>query len=336
MNRKPPASKPITSLELAKLCNVSQGTVDRALNNRSGISEATRQKILRAAQETGYIKNLRARSLVKGRSMLLGLILFDLRNEFFAELATQVEAHARSLGYSVLIVLTDKDAKAEQDCVRRLCGMGVDGMILFPVSRREEIEPLLATCGKPVVTVGNRLSENYDFIGPNDKAAMADAANFVLQKGYESLLYVCPALAQGDACNLYGQQERLQGFLSSVKQHPSVSYRIISSKDYLSALTAIDFSSEPRTAIICPSDSYAIKLLRALQEQGVAVPQEVGIMGFDHITLSRYTTPPLTTVDYPMREIGACCAQQLIGKIEGEIRQGDRLFPHQIVLGGSL
>ena len=90
--------KRITSLELAALCGVSQGTVDRALNNRPGISEKTRHRILQAAEENGYVKDMRASSLVSGKSGLLGLVLFDLRNEFFAQLATAAEARARELG----------------------------------------------------------------------------------------------------------------------------------------------------------------------------------------------------------------------------------------------
>ena len=85
----------ITSTELAKICGVSQGTVDRALNDRSGISPKTKERILKAADEYGYIKNMHASGLVRGRSMLLGLVVFDLKNEFFSQLATAVEAEAR-------------------------------------------------------------------------------------------------------------------------------------------------------------------------------------------------------------------------------------------------
>ena len=92
----------ITSTRLAAICGVSQGTVDRALNGRPGIKEETRRRILQKAEELGYVKDMRASGLVRGASWLIGLVLFDLRNEYFAQLASAVEARARALGYTVV------------------------------------------------------------------------------------------------------------------------------------------------------------------------------------------------------------------------------------------
>ena len=93
----------ITSVELAKLCGVSQGTVDRALNNRAGISPKTKDKILKTARQYGYIKNMNASFLASGKTKLLGLVVFNFNNEFFAQLTAAIERKASEFGYSLLI-----------------------------------------------------------------------------------------------------------------------------------------------------------------------------------------------------------------------------------------
>ena len=97
----------ITSDKLARLCGVSQGTVDRALNNRPGISPKTKQKILQTAKEHGFIKNQYASSLSRGTSNLIGVVMLNLKNEFFSQLLTSIESTARSFGYTTAIMLSD-------------------------------------------------------------------------------------------------------------------------------------------------------------------------------------------------------------------------------------
>lgn len=162
----------ITSTRLAAICGVSQGTVDRALNGRPGIKEETRRRILQKAEELGYVKDMRASGLVRGASWLIGLVLFDLRNEYFAQLASAVEARARALGYTVVLLLTDRDPARERDSVRRLCGLGADGILLCPAGRGEAYEQWLRGLRVPLVTVGNRLS-GFPHAGVWEEAAMA-------------------------------------------------------------------------------------------------------------------------------------------------------------------
>ena len=322
----------ITSKQLAQLCGVSQGTVDRALNDRPGIKAETREKILAAAKAHGYEKNHLASRLSGGRSMLLGLVLFDLAHSFFAELSTEIEREARRLGYSVLIVLTDKNPATEEACIRRLCSMGVDGLILFPVGKGRAMETLLRTCGRPVVTVGNRLSEHFDFVGPDDRQAMKDATLHAIEAGYRHFLYLCPALMKKECQNIYGQERRLLGFQEALQDHPHCTCEILTQKDDPRLFATYD----QRTAIFCPSDSYAIRLLRQLDEKKIPVPQRVGILGFDGVFLSEYTRPALTTVEYPMREIGVACVQKLVSAIETGNRQGDSFFAHRLIFRESL
>ena len=124
----------ITTLQLAQICNVSQGTVDRALNHRSGISEKTRNYILQVAGEYGYFENTVARC-DKGS---LGIIVFDVYNKYFAEWIMHLEEACRKAGFSPVVMFSRKDPREEKVCIEQLYYMGVKGIVLCPVNKGRE------------------------------------------------------------------------------------------------------------------------------------------------------------------------------------------------------
>jgi LacI family transcriptional regulator len=124
----------VTTGEIAKICGVSRGTVDRALHGRPGISPETRKKIIETAQKLGYRTNFVARSLVKGETKTLGVVAFDLYNRFFAQMVNAIEFRARELGYFIYLTLTNKDAEIEKKCIEHLVDRRVDGMLLCSVN----------------------------------------------------------------------------------------------------------------------------------------------------------------------------------------------------------
>lgn len=122
----------ISTTKLAKLCGVSQGTVDRALNNRKGISEKTKERILAVAKQYGYRPNIHARSIAGGRSMLIGIVVFDLNNQYFSDILMRIEEYCAKKDYSAVVMFTDKDPKKEIECIKNLYHMAVDGIVLCP------------------------------------------------------------------------------------------------------------------------------------------------------------------------------------------------------------
>lgn len=129
----------ITTEDIARICGVSRGTVDRALNNRPGISPKTKEKVLKVAKELGYRPNMIACSLAKGHTMSIGVVVFDLNNEFFAQLLNSIEIRARELGYFTYLVLTQKDPKVEKECLSHLVDRNVDGIILFSINKGDNL-----------------------------------------------------------------------------------------------------------------------------------------------------------------------------------------------------
>ena len=256
---------------LAKICGVSQGTVDRALHHRKGINPATKAHILEVAKKYGYRPNIHARSMSGGRSSLIGIVVFDLDNSFFADLVSAIESALSDAGYHAIITLTHKDPKRELRCIEELYYMSVDGIILCPIGKGEAFENFLHSLGIPIVTVENRL-ETIPYAGIDNRCAMRDATSFVIGHGYEHLIYLMP-LNDSDTVNFYAQDERLKGFKDACAEHP------ISNEIRYGDVPESVLAATPKTALICSTDIYALRLFHTAKRHGC------GIIGFDDLRI---------------------------------------------------
>jgi LacI family transcriptional regulator len=331
----------ITIKQIAELCGVSPGTVDRALNNRTGISEKTKQRILEVARAHRYVPDHRARSLARGRTMTIGVVLFDLYNRSFAQLTNAIERRARELGYVVHLTLTGKNRDLEKTCIRQLVERKVDGIILFPVNKGPDFEAELASLDTPVVTVCNYLSDRWPYVGIDDRKAMNDAACYMIGRGYRRFIYICPPLAFRGQANIFTQEQRWNGFADALRDSDCASVAqpvVIRDKHYVDALRRIDLreAGPGRTAIVCSCDAYALEVMNFLKTEGIRVPEDVGVMGFDNIDTLQYVTPRLTTVHYDMEEFGERAVDCLAAWIEGEAAPDVPLSGYRIVEGETI
>ena len=270
----------ITTAQIAKICNVSQGTVDRALNGRHGIKAETKQKILEVAKQYGYREHIStAPQKIVGQ---VGIIVFNLNNEYFSELITELEYILREEGLSAVVMMSHYDKQYEIECIRNLYNMGVNGIILCSVNNGAEFENYLKLFDMPVVTVGNKI-KSLPFVGIDDFAAMQDMTKRVLSENPENIVYFSPALNYPDA---FAQHLRYEGFLS-----------VAGGKKYsvVTDLEAIKECYDEKTAIICSNDYYALQVYFKAKD--------VKIFGFDNIKALEKYKIPITSVDYPMCEI---------------------------------
>lgn len=310
----------ITTKDIARLAGVSRGTVDRALNNRPGITSITKEKVLKVARELSYRPNMVARSLVKGQTMSIGVVVFDLYNRFFAQLLNTLELKARDLGYFTYVTLTEKDPDVEYECLSNLADRNVDGIILFSVNKGKAYDEFLKSLQIPIVTVGNFVSKNWIFIGANDSQCMKDAVQNVLNCGYNQLIYVSPPLVNRDKVNMHTLEQRLKGFIKGCEESniKDLDYIIIQQQDYKDELDHFCHQNSFKTAIMCSSDIYALEILIHLESKGIRVPDDVGLMGFDNIDILKYVKPSLTTVSYPIENIAIQAVNTLVKCIKGE------------------
>jgi len=307
--------KIISSTGLAKICGVSQGTIDRALNNRPGISPKTKEKILKVAREYGYRPNIHASVIAGGKSHIIGIVAFDLDNQYFSDIIMNIESNCNAQGYSTVVTFTNKDHKKEIECIQNLYHMSVDGIVLCPSDSGDEYENFLNLLNIPIVTFGNKLN-NIPYIGIDNALAMRDTLKGVFEKKYEKIIYVKPKLNQK---NIFAQKERLDSFVQ-VCQEANANYVVTELSDVEQELTA-----DKRCAIVCPTDIYAVKLIALAQKY------KAGIIGFDNIRLIDELGLKLDSVSYDV----SLTAKSIVDYIVNGALAND-FIPHQIIGRGSI
>ena len=286
----------ITTTQLARICGVSQGTIDRALHNRGDINPETRKRILEVAREYDYIPTVQNKD--QANSMLIGVILFDLYNEFFSKLAMSLVNAAKNAGYSVIFQFSKKDYKSERVALEYFDYIGVDGIVLFSVgSDSEEYKNYLRLLKKPLVLIGNKMFD-LPYIGIDDAAAMREVTERIAAKlPSGDLLYYAPILKK-NLHSLNAQRLRLNGFIEAVTSLKK-SYRVATSIDEVS-----DFGG-----IICSTDYYALKVLKRFK-----YTESMIVSGFDNISFLNNLDVPILTVDYSTDSIATECINYILGR----------------------
>jgi len=327
----------ITTKEIATICGVSRGTVDRALNDRPGINLKTKEKILRVVNELGYRPHLLARSLVKGSTKTIGVVVFNLKNRFFSQLVNAIENRLREYNYFMYLTLTNKNPDEEIECLNKLASLNVDGLILSSVNKGNEFIQYLNSIKIPIITITNIVSKNIPYVGINDSQAAKDATNYILSNGYKQIVYISPPLKLLGKVNLFSPEQRLQGFQQVFKDMPkSVKHYKIIKGEYILELDKLLKNNKNKIAVFCSSDVYALEVLNHLKNSGLKVPDDVGLMGFDNIDTLRYVDPSLATINYHIEEIGHRAVDLLIKQIKGEKVPYLTYINHNIIHGKSL
>jgi len=328
---------PVTIMDIAQACGVSAGTVDRALNNRPGIKPETKRRILEVARQMNYRPDYLARSLARGRTMTLGVIMYDLNNRSLSQIINAIHNKAREYDYFIDFVMSDQDPHKEKDHIEYLVNRKVDGIILFPCNYGQDYDDYLATLNTPIVTIINRISDRWPYIGIDDTTAMKQAVELIRQRGYEHIIYICPNLSSRGRSNTYVWEKRLDGVLEGVRQFREEDrLTIVKEEQYIQALEEMDLTSLGKTAILCSCDFHALEIMIYLREKGISVPKDIGLMGFDNIDTLRYVTPSLTTIDYAVKEIGTRAVEALLAQIEGNPSSYVPLLDYKIIQGDSL
>lgn len=326
----------ITIKELANICGVSIGTIDRALNNRPGINSKTKEEILRVVNEIGYKPNLLARSLVKGRTMTIGIVVFNLHNNFFSQLVNNIESYLKLNGYFLYVTLTGNTKEEEINCLDHLASLKVDGIIIFPINQGKGFDQYLKSLSIPIVTIGNMISKHWPFVGIDDQAAMTSAVEYIALKDYKRIIYYSPPLAYKGKVNIYEVEERFTGYKKAVQKQPSIKDSIVITNKKLDQILSIISLRDKKTAILCSSDKFALEIGFFLKGKGVSIPMDVGLMGFDNINMLKYVSPRLTTINYPINQLSVTTCDILIKHIKNEKFSNQNLLPCNIIEGESL
>ena len=295
----------ITTTQLARICGVSQGTVDRALHNRDDINPETRARILEIAKEYDYRPNIQMDN--QAGSMLIGVVLFDLFNEYFSKLAMSLVKEARKFGYSIIFQFSEKEENNEKKALEYFDYIGVDGIVLFSVgSDNEEYKNYLHSLKKPIVLIGNKLFD-LPFVGIDDMKAMSDLSRkFAENMPSGDILYFAPVLKK-QLHSSNAQRMRLAGFVQAMKTLKK-SYRIVTDVEELSNCAGI----------ICATDYYVLQALKHLGN-----PKNVHIAGFDNISVLKDIPVRVLSVEYSTDKIAEETINYILGrKYTSEVEHG--------------
>lgn len=324
----------VTMQDVAERAGVSQPTVSLVLgdNPEARVADATRERVLEAARELGYRPNLLARGLVRRRSYALGVVVPDLSNPFFADVVSGVEAVAAEEGYAVLLC-EGRHVSAERH-LEELRSRLIDGVILDAAGESEV--PAERLEGLNLVLI-DEPTDRWPGVASDAEAAGRLAAEHLLALGHRRLAFLGPASPS------HAFRFRERGFVRRLAREgielPSALLRRVppTAEGGVRGMTELLGLPEPPTGVFCADDLVAVGALKACLAAGRSVPGEVSLVGCGDVELARLTTPELTTVHVPAREMGARAARLLVRRLEGgEVRpRATRPLPVRLVQRGS-
>jgi DNA-binding LacI/PurR family transcriptional regulator len=323
-----------TLVDIARRAGVAPMTVSRVVNESGYVSAGVREKVMRAVEELNYHPNGLARSLKRQRTHVVGVLLPDIVNPFSGELVSGIQEILLSRGYASFICTSERSTEREQAALRALFDYRVDGIIIATRETPSGNEWLarMVDRGVPMVVVGRDFTHpQVDRVTADHEKGGYEATKFLIASGHKRIGFVGTSLAGGRGLR------RFQGYLAALRDHKlpvdaelMVGPDIISGPAYstqndgyqgMKRLLAL---RKPPTAVFARNDFTAIGAMCALHDAGLAVPDDVSIVGFDNVPLAGYTSPPLTTVDQPTVEQGRQAASLLIERIEIGAGKGRR------------
>jgi DNA-binding LacI/PurR family transcriptional regulator len=313
--------------EIARRANVSTATVSRTLNQSGPVKAATAKKVWRAVTALNYYPNSHARTLVSGRSRLIGLIVSDITNPFFPELVRTFQNLASQKQYDLLLTSTDYLTSRMTTCLRRMLERKVDGVAMMTSEMDLSLIKELSKRNVPIVFM------DVGQMGPRMSHVSIDYGNGIRQVvdhiaglSHQQIAFISGPL------DLHSARTRRQAFLDGLRQHGlKTDRRLVREGTHTAeggetAMKELLRLKRRPTAVVCSNDWTAIGALHAIHAAGLKVPDDISLAGFDDIPLARFTNPALTTVRMSAGDVGSTAFQALFsligeGHVEGDVYQ---------------
>ncbi|MFG3258120.1 LacI family DNA-binding transcriptional regulator [Streptomyces sp. NPDC048172] len=317
--------------DVAARAGVSVATVSRVLNGHSGVRADTRSRVLSAVSELRYRPNAVARSLRTDQTRTLGLIISDVLNPFFTELARAVEDAARSRGYSVIIGNADERLALQDHHVRTLLDRRIDGLLVSPAEGDSVALREAALSGIPMVFV-DRWIEGIDVpvVRADGRAAVRELVGHLYALGHRRLAIITGPVATTTS------NERVEAFRSALREYglplPEAyigqgDFQTESGRRVTSAFFGL---GEPPEAVFATDNLMALGVMDELRLRGLRVPDDMALAAFDDIAWFPHTDPPITAIAQPTPELGHRAVAALTDLVEGRSADSVTLSAHLI------
>lgn len=326
-----------TIYDVAEKAGVSISTVSRVINNKGRISKKTKQKVMDVIASLGYQPSVLASALTGKRTRTIGLIIPDVANPFFAEVARRVEDRGRELGFNLLMCNTDNNPETEEMYLSLLKQKSVDGIIIGTTTRNHSVLKELLQEQMPVALIAQDIPElMIDVVSVDDYLGGYQAASHLVELGHRHI-----AVMMGNL-NRTSDRYRFQAFRQVLEDNGiALDERFVLQTDYSleggkrAALELLASAHKP-TAIFACFDFLAIGIYQAAKELGLRIPEDLSVVGFDNTILASITDPPLTTVAQPIDEMGRQVMDLLLREIEGEKKTKQRvILPPELIIRQS-
>ncbi len=329
--------KKIPSLiDVARRAKVNISTVSRTINQTGKIGAETQARVQKAMHELGYKPNRVARRLrtQEGSTHLLGLIIPNIQNIFFADLARGVEDVAYKNNFALLLCNYDEDEAKERFYLEVMQSESVDGIIIPPIHQTDPAVLQVVRNGTPVVCVDRSLSSgNLDKVEVDNHSGALKAVEHIIARGHRRIGVIAGPIDSSTG------RERLRGCKDAHAQAGiTLKTELIRFGDFKQAsgrTHAHDLLSlaDPPTALFVCNGLMMAGALEAIAARGLKIPRQVAIVGFDELTLADVFNPPLTVVRQPAYEVGKCAAELLLKRIEDPKRPASslKLLPELII-----
>ncbi|MGV9801756.1 LacI family DNA-binding transcriptional regulator [Mycobacterium sp. NPDC003449] len=309
----------VSAADVARAVGVSPATVSYVMNGRRGVSEQTRAKILEVAEQLGHISSARADGLRAHQTRVIGLVLTDIANPFYTEIAAGTIDAARARGFEVFLAHTQEDPETLRSVVDAMIARHVDGVV-FTVLHPDDGEVIrsLRSAHIPLVQLSRRIERiDADFVGIDDRGAAAEMMEHVVGHGYRDIVTIVgPRTSSASAA-------REDGFVRTAESHgirSIASHRIstyLSERGGYVAVEQVLARKALPHVIVCGSDAIALGAISALRAHAIKVPEDVAVTGFDGLFPGASPLVELTTVNQPRREMAEQSIELLTRRIDG-------------------
>lgn len=324
--------KYITLKMVAERAGVSVNTASRAINNKSDINEETKKKVLKIAQELGYVRNATAVALRTRKTRTIGVVIADNRNPFYAEVLNGMEEAAREKNYHIILANTQRDYKKEEEAINLLLAKRVDGLLITPVQDRDDDIKNLINANIPFVVVGRDFENiEVDAVYNDEVKGGFLATEYLIKKGHKRIALINGFLHKSPAKGrLEGYKKALNKYRISLDES-LISVGDINIEDGYERTKQMLEKDLNFTAIFVYNDMMAFGAMQAIKKKGLRIPEDIGLVGYDDIPFSSLISPSLTTIRLKKQDLGSESVELLLSRINDR-----RKKPKKVILDVEL
>ncbi len=320
---------------VAKKAGVSVATISRVLNHPDAVAPDTKEHILSVMESLDYKPNWMARGLKLNRTGAIALLIPEITDMGYMEIAKGVEDVAHQKNYNIMLCATEDDRSKEKEYIENFIARKIDGIILVSTYLKKRDLQQLRKQDIPVVLIG----KNDELAGENlvytdYKAAAAEATRHLIEIGYRKIGIIYgsrPKIENTDKLDGFRKTMEEEG-LSYQAEHFFEEENSIEG-GYLAASKLLNLTDRPE-AIFVTSDIMAVGAMEKIKQSGLRIPQDIAVVGFDNLKISGYLEPKLTTVTKPMYRMGLIAARLLFDVMEDENQEDDE--PQEILIQSKL